>query len=283
MRTDKLRWKKALAVMLVTAVLSLGVALTPGVAQSSDPDNQEHHFGGRYIVKLGIDLGKTLISPVHWDAADLLWFGGTAAITVGLMASMDSPIRDYVLKHQTTSKQNVSLFVTHLGEAPFLLGLGGVLYLGGEAFRSDSLRETGLLSVESYAIAGVIVSVMKVVAGRTRPSSGLDQWNYKPFSFQNAHHSFPSGHAISAWAVATVIAGESHSLWVGAGSYALASLVALSRITNNEHWFSDVFFGSVMGYAVGREVLALNRPGDGSKPTLSVGPGVGGFSLSLRF
>jgi membrane-associated phospholipid phosphatase len=277
--------QSALVCVWLVSWLFLGLGFRPlqAVPIETETAAPTHHFNGKYLGKLGIDLGKTLISPIHWKGKDLLLFGGAIAATGIVISAMDSDIRDYVHDHQTTSKHNLSLQVTHLGEAPFLLGLSAILYGAGEAFGSDSLRATGLLSIESYAIAGVIVTGMKIVVGRYRPSSGKGPWEFSPFSLKNTNHSFPSGHSIEAFAVASVIAGESDSIWVGAASYGIASLVALSRITNNEHWFSDVFFGSLLGYFVGKEVLYLDRPGDGHKPTLSVGPGPGGLSLSLRF
>ncbi len=81
----------------------------------------------------------------------LYTIGGAVATTGLAMAFLDHGTREWVEDHQKTSLTNVSLSVTHLGEAPFLLGLSAVLYAGGEAFKNDSLRKTGLL-----AVAGVI-------------------------------------------------------------------------------------------------------------------------------
>jgi membrane-associated phospholipid phosphatase len=70
----------------------------------------------------------------------------------------------------------------------------------------------------------------------------------------------PSGHAASAFAVATTIAGQSSSAAVDILAYSLAALAGLSRIHDNKHWASDVFLGSAVGYFSARKIAALNRP-----------------------
>jgi membrane-associated phospholipid phosphatase len=266
-----------------SAWLFLGLAQRPLLAQSADPDPDIHRISGKYFVKMGTDLGKVFISPIHWKGKDLLLFGSGIATTGLVMAFLDHGTREWVEDHQNTSYTNFSLFMTHLGEPPFLLGLSAVLYVGGEAFKDDNLRKTALMSLESFCINGVIVNGMRFLLSRSRPLSGEGPSSFHWFSFKNNQHSFPSGHASTAFAVAAVIAGQSDNFLVGAVSYGLASLVAISRVINNEHWASDVVAASIIGYFIGKEVLALNRPSDGNKPSLSFAPGPGGFSLSLRF
>lgn len=260
-----------------------GLALRPLSAQAAHGDTDIHRVNGRYFAKTGIDLGKVLISPTHWKGKDLLLFGGAVATTGLAMAFLDHGTREWVEDHQKTSLTNFSLSVTHLGEAPFLLGLSAVLYAGGEAFKNDGLRKTGLLAVESYCLTGLVVTGMKYLAARARPLSGEGHHSFHWFSIKNNQHSFPSGHASSAFAVAAVIAGRSDNFVIGAVSYGLASLVAISRVNNNEHWASDIVAGSVIGYFIGKKVLSLDRPHRENKPSLTVAPAPGGLALSLRF
>ena len=269
--------------ILVLFLLILAAAPGPLGAQAVAADPSAYHFNLKYLGKAGADLGKVLVSPFHWNGKDLLLFGGTVAVTGILMATLDEEMQEYVANHETQGQRDFSLFITHAGEGPFLIGLSAVLYGSGELVKNESLRKAGLLSLESFGITAVITTVFKAVAGRHRPTAGEGAFSFNPFTKDNQEHSFPSGHSASAFAVASVIAGVSDSVWVGAASYGLATLVALSRVTNNEHWLSDVFFGSVLGYFVGKEVLALNRPAAEGKPTLSLGMAPGGLSVSLRF
>lgn len=260
----------------------LGLAQRPLLAQAAD-HQAIHRINGRYFGKMGMDFGKVLISPIHWKGKDLLLFGGAVAATGLAMAFLDHGTREWIEDHQKTSFTKFSLSVTRLGEAPFLLGLSAVLYAGGEAFKADGLRKTGLMGLESFCIAGIVVNGIKYLFARARPLSGEGPNSLHWFSFKNNQHAFPSGHSAAAFAVAAVIAGQSHNFLVGAVSYGLASLVAASRVNNNEHWASDVLAGSIIGYFIGKKVLALNGPSHENKPTLSFAPASGGFALSLRF
>jgi hypothetical protein len=38
-------------------------------------------------------------------------------------------------------------------------------------------------------------------------------------------------------------------------AYSAATLIGLSRITENKHWASDVFVGAALGYLCGRQVV----------------------------
>src|SRR5205807_8921595 len=67
--------------------------------------------------------------------------------------------------------------------------------------------------------------------------------------------SFPSGHSIEAWSLATVIANEYHDRpLVQICAHGIASAVSLARFTGRKHYLSDVLVGSAMGYVIGRYV-----------------------------
>ncbi len=67
---------------------------------------------------------------------------------------------------------------------------------------------------------------------------------------------FPSGHAASAFAAATVIAWASRRLAVPA--YLLATLVAWSRVYVGVHWPLDVIGGAALGTLVAIALLKLS-------------------------
>ncbi|HMD00222.1 MAG TPA: phosphatase PAP2 family protein [Ferruginibacter sp.] len=61
---------------------------------------------------------------------------------------------------------------------------------------------------------------------------------------------------LRAFAAATVYAMEyKNTKWVPIVSYSAASLIALSRITENKHWTTDILVGSVLGYFSGRHIV----------------------------
>ena len=66
-------------------------------------------------------------------------------------------------------------------------------------------------------------------------------------------YSFPSGHASTTFATATVL--QRHFGWkAGAPAYALATYVAASRVQVKRHYLSDVTLGAAIGIIGGRSV-----------------------------
>ena len=59
--------------------------------------------------------------------------------------------------------------------------------------------------------------------------------------------SFPSGHAVSVFTAATVLAGGADTPLL----YPLATAVALSRVYVRMHHLSDVVVGAALGVAIG--------------------------------
>jgi diacylglycerol kinase (ATP) len=67
-----------------------------------------------------------------------------------------------------------------------------------------------------------------------------------------------SGHAATAFFVATVIAVSFPDIWIIAGSYALAALVAQSRVEGQIHSLREVIIGGVVATIIG--VLIVGAP-----------------------
>jgi membrane-associated phospholipid phosphatase len=97
--------------------------------------------------------------------------------------------------------------------------------------------------------------VLKNVSRRQRPDRDEGQGE-----FFEGGHSFPSGHATSAWALATVIANEyRHHRAIQIGAYGIATAVSVSRYAGRNHFLSDVLVGSAMGYGIGRYVYRTHH------------------------
>ena len=96
--------------------------------------------------------------------------------------------------------------------------------------------------------------LLKQVFDRARPSAGGD-WTALIATPSSA--SFPSGHASTAFAAAAAIALLRPSLRVPA--FALAALVAASRVVLGVHYPLDVIAGALIGVAVGSLVAILVR------------------------
>jgi membrane-associated phospholipid phosphatase len=117
--------------------------------------------------------------------------------------------------------------------------------------------------------SAVLVTFLKALFGRQRPSwaNGVDRWS-GPVGFTEwfktgiygKYDSFPGGHSITAFSLATVLAMQYQTtVWVPILAYAAATGVALSRMTEGRHWLSDCLVGSVLGYVIGRMVVTNHR------------------------
>jgi membrane-associated phospholipid phosphatase len=135
-------------------------------------------------------------------------------------------------------------------------GIAATFYLVGRATKNARARETGLLGVEALIDGGIVSTALKAISQRPRPT--VDDASGEFFDRGN---SFPSGHAISAWSLATVVAYEygQHRPFVRFGVYGLATAVSLSRYTGRNHFLSDVLVGSAIGYGIGRYVYQAHH------------------------
>jgi membrane-associated phospholipid phosphatase len=124
------------------------------------------------------------------------------------------------------------------------------------------MKRTALLAGEALVDAEVLTTVLKDATRRVGPadipSNGnySDSWFKSRGSFLPAQGSFPSGHTIAAFSVATVMARRYRShRWVPYAAYGMAALVGFSRLSLSAHFSSDVFLGAALGYSISRFVV----------------------------
>jgi membrane-associated phospholipid phosphatase len=140
------------------------------------------------------------------------------------------------------------------------IGMGAVsasLYAIGRIRKDSKMQRTALLAGEAMADAAIVQTVLKDATMRIRPirypASGWFATSSSPTSYIRGNGSFPSGHSIEAFSVATIIARRYRNhRWVPYAAYGLASLVGFSRLTLNVHFLSDVFMGGALGYSISR-------------------------------
>jgi membrane-associated phospholipid phosphatase len=160
----------------------------------------------------------------------------------------------------------------------FLALYGGTGYL----VQNEKMKETALLSLESFLVSGAITVTVKVGVGRSRPDIGEGSSSFKPLSTQGDHMSFPSGHASDAFSIASVFADRYESPLVAVTAYGIASLVGLQRLYADRHWASDVFAGAVLGTVVGKSVVYLHKEKKNSVYVVPIAdPSEGRFGLML--
>jgi len=133
------------------------------------------------------------------------------------------------------------------------------LYAIGWIRKDAKMQRTALLAGEAVADAEILTTILKDATGRVRPaaiptrSNFSDSWFESSGSRLRGAGSFPSGHTIAAFSVATVIARRyGNHRWVPYAAHGMAAAVGFSRLTLSAHFFSDVFVGGALGYSISR-------------------------------
>jgi len=124
------------------------------------------------------------------------------------------------------------------------------------------MQKTALLAGEAVADVEIVSEALKTASSRLRPSSVALRGNYADTWTEgsigsSSHASFPSGHTIVAFSIATVVARRypAHR-WLPLIAYGLAGAVGFSRLSLSAHFAADVFAGAALGYTISRfEVL----------------------------
>jgi membrane-associated phospholipid phosphatase len=127
-------------------------------------------------------------------------------------------------------------------------------------------------NLEALWITYGLTEAGKAAFGRTRPDG-------------SSSTSFPSGHAATAFAAATLVQREAGPAF-GLPAYGLAGLVAWSRVDADRHYASDVLAGAALGCLVAGVVDSLHfgsGPGRGivGRCRLQAGPTEDGVAVGL--
>ena len=226
-----------------------------------------------YFLLLGSDIKQQFSAPFHIKTKD---YSKIAAFTLaaGAIIAADESINELAvnIRNNNPAVAEVSKYVTRFGgvyEAYTLAGLAAY----GIVFKNEKLKTTTLLATQAYLSSTLAFESLKFISGRQRPiyydpKTGEDDptWHGPFYRFKKTPYgtkppvatytSFPSGHTTLAFAAATVFAMEYRDRpLVPIISYSAASLIGLSRITENKHWASDVFVGAALGYLCGKQVV----------------------------
>ena len=200
------------------------------------------------------DTGRDFVSfPQRKSTWVLLAAGGALALAA-------HPADDYVEAHIVGNPTADGIFAVGkvLGNAYFQIGASAAMYIVGQQLTKDGdtrthrLTHIGFDIIRAQIVAQALVHGIKISAQRDRPTGECC--------------AFPSGHATSAFAAASVL--ERHFGYRGSWpALVAASYVAASRLVDNRHFLSDVIFGAALGEAIGWTVVGRH-----GKPKFALQP-----------
>ncbi len=133
--------------------------------------------------------------------------------------------------------------ITYYGDGWFLIICGLLCFF----LRS---KKIGSAIIFTYIGSGLVCSLLKRLFSHPRPAFFLgDQVEFHKISWISLayHNAFPSGHTTSAFAFATCIALFSEDKRLAIPALILACLTGYSRVYLGQHFWDDVWFGSIIG------------------------------------
>jgi len=220
--------------------------------------SDEMNLNKDYLRGFISDTGRLVASPSRWDNTDWLKAGVFLGITAGLY-SLDDEIRDWLQGCRSNATDRISDLVRPFGEGVYTVPSLGLFYLYGYLYSDKRAKRTALLGMESFIVTGLFTQTVKFTTHRHRPGADDSARTWDGPGFSTTNLSFPSGHSSSAFAIATIIASEYRDKpLVPLLSYSIATLTSLSRVNDDKHWASDVFFGAGIGYFTARAIADIH-------------------------
>jgi len=233
------------------------VSGTKGVCPSEFLGNDREVSPKKIVPNILCDQGRIWTFP--WRLAhgkNVLPTAAIVGVTAGLIALDPTDARYF---RRTSSFHHFNHVMSGI-DTGLIIGLVPASFYGvGLANRDSYAQQTALLAGEAVADAEIVSVVMKDVGRRLTPLSippngnFSDTWFKRKGNWLAANGGFPSGHAVAAFSVATVIARRyGNHKWVPYLAYGTAGLIVFSRLTLSAHFASDIFMGAALGYSITR-------------------------------
>ena len=252
------------SVVLVFVLTPAGQALASDDTYTNSDTERPVALGRKLVGNILIDQKTIWTSPFHANRKNAKWWLLFGAGTAALIATDHTTIDTF---RNAPTQIRWGNNISRVGAAYTVVPIAAGFYLGGAFTDNAKARETGVLGAEALVDSLIMQSVLKPIAGRSRPNAVTDRHEWF-----DGGASFPSGHSIESWALAAVVAHEYRDRkWVPYVAYGLATVVGAARFTAQQHFASDIVAGGAMGYFIGRYVVESHgeHVGHGFKPKLA--------------
>ena len=200
----------------------------------------------KLFLNIVLDQKDIFTSPFHANRHNALEWMVPLGVTGALIAS-DTHIANAF--ENSRGQVRWGGRISDIGASYTLIPIVASSYVYGAWRDNPKAREIGVLGTESLLDTLIVAGVLKEVFRRNRPDEK------DPGHFWGGGTSFPSGHAIQVWSIASLLDHEyKHKRIVGITAYTLAGIVSAARIAAQKHFASDVVAGGTMGWFIGRYV-----------------------------
>jgi Capsule assembly protein Wzi/PAP2 superfamily len=225
------------------AVTTWSRELPPG----EDPDNRLFKPFAKHLLEDQKNFWMSGREITRGSAKTIVPFMAFTGLLIGSDSWLSKQVPDR--PSQLKLSKDFSNYATY----SLIAGTGGAFLLG-HLTGNDHLRETAFLSGEAALNSSLVAYLLKGVTQRPRPLESNGHG-----SFFQGGGSFPSEHSAVAWAVASTVAHEYPGPLTKLLAYGLASGITVTRMTSKQHFASDVFVGSVLGWYFARQVYRAHH------------------------
>jgi membrane-associated phospholipid phosphatase len=197
-------------------------------------------------------------------ALSLLTLGAFVA-GLALFWTVDRDLADFLKRAVHGDVERFFKVVTNLGRAELYLVPAGLAWAWAWMTGRRVWARRPAYVFLTMTAAGAVELTMKYCLGRMRPKLWLEQglFGFRPFTHDWAMNSLPSGHSQAAWAGLTALA----VLYPKGAKvfFALALLIAVSRVMLTVHWASDALAGAWLGFTAAMAMAKLYPPVPGQR------------------
>lgn len=198
-----------------------------------------------------IQARPAVVSPSDWRALAI------AIVAIFVAVYLFDPMVARAVRGMPQVARDVFGVITHIGRSGYIFAFSALTVVIALWLRDQHQGERrvayGILGGRAFfvfavcAVSGLASQIMKLPIGRARPFL-YDQYgaySFHPFVFDARFASFPSGHTITAFAIAVALG------WLLPHRrillYSVAVLVAISRMVLESHYLADVMAGALIG------------------------------------
>jgi hypothetical protein len=180
---------------------------------------------------------------------------GMVGITAALVAVEEHNARSF---NAMESLKGFNRVFTGKATSVGMAAVPVAFYAAGLLKKDKYAQNTFWLAGEAVIDTAILTTVMKDIDRRLRPrdvpqnANQSNTWfKYRSRNYLTGVGSFPSGHTIAAFSIATTYAKRyPNPRWRAWLAYGLASVVGFSRVSQQSHFPSDVFVAASLGYVI---------------------------------
>ena len=200
------------------------------------------------------DQKHLFTNPFGAEKHDLRWIVPTGIFTGLLVASDRNTMNVHVRSNPLAVSRSELVSNASLSA---LAAIPVTLYGLGWMRQNPHLQEGAVLAGETLADSLILNQILKYSFRRERPTSDPSAGSF--FRSSWGATSFPSGHAMASWGLASAIAHRYPGWLTQLTVYSLAVAASVPRITAEKHFPSDVVVGAGLGWLIGRDVFNRRR------------------------